>query len=91
MTLKFVKNVMNMKQRKDLYKDIPIAEAVRRAEMWVRQGFLVFFKFTCENCGSRQTFPEPNRLYLKGRCERCGHVTKIEKCGFMTMAAIGLK
>jgi len=67
------------------YHDLPINELVRKAEELVEMGILVFFKWTCEKCGSRQTFPEPNTLYKNGKCEECKHITVIEKGGFLTI------
>ena len=43
----------------------------------------VNFKFTCEHCGSRCMFQEPNRLYEEGECHSCEKITKVEYGGFM--------
>lgn len=67
------------------YADVPVDEAVRRARTWQENGAVIFFKFTCEKCGSRQTFDTPNTLYAKGKCEECGHVTEIKSCGFLAV------
>lgn len=42
----------------------------------------VFFKFTCEKCGERCMFVEPNRLYETGECDVCGHITPVAKAGY---------
>lgn len=42
----------------------------------------VYFKFTCEACGERCTFNEPNSLYEQGECCECGHMTTVTKAGF---------
>lgn len=66
--------------------DHPFYEVFAQAnEVIEKTGGKVFFKFTCENCMSRQTFAEPNTLYKEGSCEECGHVTNVEKrgCGFL--------
>jgi len=67
------------------YGDLPIPELLDRAQMWLESGWTLFFKWTCEKCGSRQTFTKPNTLYEYGKCEECGHVTKIKKGGFMVV------
>ncbi len=43
----------------------------------------VRFKFTCPNCGTRCTLNEPNTFYDEGECCACGHVSKIERGGFV--------
>ena len=42
----------------------------------------VYFKFTCEACGARCTFNEPNALYESGECCDCGHMTTIAAAGY---------
>jgi hypothetical protein len=44
---------------------------------------IVYFKFTCEHCGERCTFDEPNLLFENGECHACGKMTVIKKGGFM--------
>jgi PHP family Zn ribbon phosphoesterase len=69
--------------------DLPRKELIRRAEslMWkaAEQGaeIEIYFKFTCEACGERCTLNDVNTLYEKGECAKCGHITTIEKGGFM--------
>lgn len=63
--------------------DLPIPELLKRAHIAIGNGWVVHFKWTCENCGSRQTFEMPNVFYVKGKCEECGYVTEIKKGGFM--------
>ena len=46
----------------------------------------IYFKFTCENCGERCAFAEPNRLYEFGECHKCGHQTKVVVGGFTTVS-----
>ena len=46
-------------------------------------GAKVFFKFTCENCGERVTFSEPNILYESGECCKCGHITEVKAGGYL--------
>lgn len=42
----------------------------------------VYFKFTCEACGARCTFDEPNTLFARGECHECGHQMEITHAGF---------
>lgn len=63
--------------------DVPVPEALQKARQLIEGGAIVFFKFTCENCGTRQTFDKPNTFYREGSCEECGHITKIKTCGFL--------
>jgi hypothetical protein len=64
--------------------DLPRAELQQRAEEALRRypGAQVYFKFTCVHCGERCTLTEPNVLYEKAECFKCGHETVITKGGF---------
>lgn len=77
-----------VKPAEDKYGDLPIYELMQKAQQLIAEGCLVFFKFTCEKCGTRQGFETPNTLFKSGRCEECGHITKIKKAGFMVMMAL---
>ena len=46
-----------------------------------------FQKFTCEKCGNRLMMSEPNKFYRAGDCDKCHHVTDIEKrgCNYMML------
>lgn len=70
--------------------DIPVQQLVEQAELAISKmpGSNVFFKWTCRNCGSRQTFEEPNKLYTSGICEECKHETKIIAGGFLLVTRI---
>jgi len=46
-------------------------------------------KFTCANCGSRQTFEEKNKLFTQGICEECGHTTDLERWGILALFGKG--
>ena len=63
-------------------------EAKANAAMASIPNSVVYFKFTCENCRSRQTFDVPNTLYTTGKCEECGHVTTIKVYGFNLQARL---
>jgi len=62
--------------------DFPLIEMVKEAEAHVVSGSTVWQKWTCGHCGSRQTMEEPNKFYVSGKCEECGQITIIEKCGY---------
>ena len=61
------------------------------AEEQIKQGNIIFQKFTCSNCNSRQTMEEPNKIYVEGVCEECNHVTKINECGLAVIICIKVK
>ena len=65
--------------------DLPVSELLRRADEIIEKGGMVLFKFTCGKCGARQTFEEPNTLFVRGECEECGHITLISEGGFMAV------
>jgi len=48
----------------------------------IRSGRMTFFqKFTCDQCFARITMDEPNKLFVLGRCDECGHFTDLVKNG----------
>lgn len=57
-----------------------VAEQMSNA---MKNGADVYQKWTCSNCGSRQTMEQKNKLYTSGKCEECGTVTQITKCNWM--------
>jgi hypothetical protein len=65
-------------------------EILRRASLARSQykGGDIYFKFTCEKCGERCTFDQPNYLFEFGECCACGHSQKITQAGFALMARI---
>lgn len=69
-------------------KDYPIEEVAAMAAPLIEAGATVYQKFTCHNCGSRQTIDEPNTFFHFASCEECGRVTDIETagCGFLMVA-----
>jgi hypothetical protein len=62
-------------------KNYPFYECVEAADKLIQRGALVYQKFTCSNCGVRQTMPDANVFYKKGLCEECKSVTDIEHDG----------
>jgi hypothetical protein len=74
------------------YKDLPRDELMARANHFlVQMGDFaeVHFKFSCENCGERCELTEPNTLYERGECCKCGHETVITKGGFSIHMRLG--
>jgi DNA-directed RNA polymerase subunit RPC12/RpoP len=45
-------------------------------------GARVFFKYTCDRCGERVTFTEPNYLFEEGECHACGHRQPVTEGGY---------
>ena len=71
-------------------KNHPFADVCESAEQRIREGHTVFQKFTCGNCGVRQTIDVPNTFYLYGRCEECNHVTDLRESGCNYLLMTGL-
>lgn len=55
--------------------DLTHDAAIEMANGLVARGATVHFKFTCERCGARCTFSEPNTIYRNGECMDCGWAT----------------
>ncbi len=76
--------------------DLPIMELLNRANQQQeldRQDGLqtdIHFKFTCENCGERCAFAEPNKIYEEGECCKCGHKTKFTVGGYACVSKFPL-
>jgi hypothetical protein len=71
------------------YLDHPFNEACEGAMRVTDQGGVVFQKFTCENCNSRQTIDVPNTFYTQGSCQECHHITDLQKRGCNYMVIFG--
>lgn len=65
--------------------DVSFDEAVSKGIEVIRNGGLVWQKFTCIHCGSRQMLDTPNMFFEHGTCEECGMETCIHEqgCGLM--------
>lgn len=63
----------------------PFEEVVAQADKLIAAGGTVYFKFTCANCGARQTFDVPNTAYVEGTCEECNFITDLRRdgCGYL--------
>jgi hypothetical protein len=74
--------------------DLPREELMKKAQKEIGPngqwpGGTVYFKFTCQHCGNRCMFQEPNQLYEKGECNECGKETNVECGGFTVMFTLG--
>jgi len=67
--------------------DHPFDEVAMQAEQIIHAGGIVYFKFTCQKCGARQTFDVPNKLYTHGNCEECGTTSSLvdNGCNFLVV------
>jgi hypothetical protein len=67
--------------------DHPLYECAKTASQLIDRGATIYQKYTCTNCGSRQTMAEGNKFFTRGRCEECSHITNIELsgCNYMVM------
>jgi hypothetical protein len=64
-------------------------DITKEAETLIARGGTCFQRFTCLVCGARQTMPDPDVFYTRGRCDECGFVTDLREhgCGFMLIAS----
>ncbi len=74
-----------MPEPDDPYCDLPITQALESASQLIAKGFIVYFKFTCKKCGSRQFFNKSNSIYKEYKCSKCGYVNNIKKLGYAVM------
>lgn len=66
--------------------DLPVEEIIKRAQELIDRGGFIFFKFTCEYCGSRQTGIVPNTFHSAGyHCNECGKLCTPKKYGIMAI------
>ena len=72
------------------YNDYPLAEVAAEAQRLIATGCEVHQKFTCEKCSSRLAVEEPNTFFKTGHCDKCGHITNIEKrgCNYLVFAKV---
>lgn len=82
--------------RATMPSDLPLQQALAKAEEVISrhtalgQKAEVYFKFTCQHCGSRQTFDKPNTIHTSGICEACGLLTDpITGYGMMLVSSPG--
>jgi peptide subunit release factor 1 (eRF1) len=63
--------------------DYPIEECLATAALLISQGATIHQKFTCSNCGARQTMDEPNKFFRTGHCEECDSISLITHCNYL--------
>ena len=63
------------------FEDLPWDELLARANETIAGGATVYQKFTCAQCGARQTIEDANTFYQEGECEECRHITDLLKHG----------
>jgi hypothetical protein len=63
------------------FEDYPLAVIAAAGREHIARGATVFYKFTCEACGERCIFAEPNTLSEIGECAVCGHSTDLRTRG----------
>lgn len=61
--------------------DHPFDEVYRTALDVFDRGGSFYQKFTCGQCGSRQTMSTVNQFFTRGRCEECEYITDITLTG----------
>lgn len=67
-------------------KLFPVKEAWYGAQCYMAEGFQIYQQFECESCKAKQTIDTPDKFYVRGKCQECGHVTDIVKNGCNYMA-----
>jgi len=65
----------------DRPRDYPFEEMCAQAQAKIKQGMLVYQKFTCSGCGARLMIPEPNEFHGEADCASCGAWTNIREQG----------
>ena len=65
----------------DRPRDYPFEEMCAQAQAKIKQGMLVYQKFTCSGCGARLMIEEPNKFYEEADCAQCKALTDIKKQG----------
>lgn len=67
--------------------DVPAKDFLSILERTLREGpadLLLYVKFTCQYCKSRQTSDTPNTFHPNGySCEACGEVTRPKAFGVL--------
>jgi hypothetical protein len=63
------------------YNDVPLDELAGSAEEVIKNGGLIFFKWTCLGCGERVTATTPNKFSKYSKHDNCGHITHTAKTG----------
>jgi len=69
----------------------PFSEVAVNAERQIAAGATIYQQWQCASCGVKQTMPDPNAFYTKGKCEECGKETNIANNGCNFMATMSNK
>jgi hypothetical protein len=64
----------------------PWDDVLANAERKINQGWDVYQQWNCEHCGAKQTMPDKNIFFIRGKCEECGKETNIKDNGMNFMA-----
>ena len=62
--------------------DYPIEECRVTADKAIENGYTIYQRFSCEQCGQRLTMDVPNVFFTSGGCDKCGHTTAITHCNY---------
>lgn len=71
--------------------DHPFYEVAERAEQVLESyhgAATIFQKWSCAECGARQTMDIPNTFFTVGQCEECGGITDIVATGCNYMLVV---
>jgi len=76
-----------------MYKNYSIEECDAALQRILQEhpGAAFYQKWTCGKCKKRVTGNTPNKLFIAGHCEDCGHITDIRKtgCNYQVHVAVG--
>jgi hypothetical protein len=64
----------------------PWNDVLANAKRKMDQGWTVYQQWNCAHCGVKQTMPDKDKFFIKGKCEKCGEETDIRKDGMNFMA-----
>ena len=63
------------------YNNYPLEEIQEACLKHIKNGANIYQKFTCAGCGARLMMPVPNIIFTEGSCDKCDHITDLEKDG----------
>jgi hypothetical protein len=59
----------------------PFDDVAENAKRRIAEGWTVYQQWNCAHCGVKQTMPDANKFFTRGRCEECGEETNIVRDG----------
>lgn len=59
----------------------PWNDVLKNADARIADGWTVYQQWNCAHCGVKQTMPDENKFFEKGKCEECGEITDIKRDG----------